>query len=214
MTQRLTQEQLSQIVTEVEGLQVRREAELDQQQIREILQELNLPPELLDEALIQLNRRQALEVQQRRNRWITSGVVAVVVVAMSATGFAYASTIFFMQQQNSALSGVSAQQDRITLVQNSSGDLKTISRQTNPEVLYRVTLKDTPLGKKLALSCNWIDPSGQIVKQNNYQTREINTSVWDTQCRYTINPAVTAGNWKVQMFLEGRQISDETFEVK
>lgn len=207
MTQRLTQEQLSQIVTEVEGLQVRREAELDQQEIREILQELNLPPDLLDEALIQLNRRQALEVQQHRSRWITSGVVAVVVVAI-------ASTIFFMQQQNSALSGVSAQQDRITLVQNSSGDLKTISRQTNPEVLYRVTLKDAPLGKKLPLSCNWIDPSGQIVKQNNYQTREINTSVWDTQCRYTINPAATVGNWKVQMFLEGRQISDETFEVK
>ncbi|MEH2157167.1 DUF3859 domain-containing protein [Nostoc sp.] len=207
MTQRLTQEQLSQIVTEVESLQVRREAELDQQQVREILQELNLPPELLDEALIQLNRRQALEVQQRRNRWITSGVVAVVVVAI-------ASTIFFMQQQNSVLSHVSAQQDGITLVQNSSGNLKTISRQNNPEVLYRVTLKDAPLGKKLALSCNWIDPSGQIVKQNNYQTREINTSVWDTQCRYIINPAATVGNWKVQMFLEGRQISDETFEVK
>lgn len=207
MTQRLTQEQLSQIVTEVEGLQVRREAELDQQQVREILQELNLPPELLDEALIQLNRRQALEIQQRRNRWITSGVVAAVAIAI-------ASTIFFMQQQNSVLSRVSAQQDRITLVQNSSGDLKTISRQSNPEVSYHVTLKDAPLGKKLALSCNWIDPSGQIVKQNSYQTREINTSVWDTQCRYTINPAATIGNWKVQMFLEGRQISDETFEVK
>ncbi|MCC5644471.1 DUF3859 domain-containing protein [Nostoc sp. CHAB 5824] len=207
MTQRLTQEQLSQIVTEVEGLQVRREAELDQQQVREILQELNLPPELLDEALIQLNRRQALEVQQNKNRWIISGVVAVVLVAI-------ASTIFFMQQQNSTLSRVSAQQDRLTVVENSSGDLKAISRQTNPEVSYRVTLKDAPLGKKLALSCNWIDPSGQIVKQNNYQTREINTSVWDTQCRYTINPAATVGNWKVQMFLEGRQISDETFEVK
>ncbi|MFN6466054.1 MAG: DUF3859 domain-containing protein [Nostoc sp. DedVER02] len=207
MTQRLTQEQLSQIVTEVEGLQVRREGELDQQQVKEILQELNLPPELLDEALIQLNRRQALEVQQRRNRWITSGVVAALVILS-------ASTIFFIQQQNSALSRVSAQQDRITLVSNTGGDLKTISRQTNPEVFYRVTLKDAPLGKKLALSCNWIDPSGQIVKQNNYQTREINTSVWDTQCRYTINSAATVGNWKVQMFLEGRQISDETFEVK
>ncbi|MFN6487224.1 MULTISPECIES: DUF3859 domain-containing protein [unclassified Nostoc] len=206
MTQRLTQEQLSQIVTEVENLQVRRDAELDQQQIREILQELNLPPELLDEALIQLNRRQALELQQRRNRWITFGVVAVVVVVI-------ASTIFFMQQQNSVLSRVSAQQDRITLVENSS-DVKTISRQTNPEVLYRVTLKNAPLGKKLALSCNWIDPSGQIVKQNNYQTREINTSVWDTQCRNIINSTATVGNWKVQMFLEGRQISDETFEVK
>ncbi|WP_373530398.1 hypothetical protein [Nostoc sp.] len=93
MTQRLTQEQLAQIVTEVGGLQVRRDAELDQQQVREILQELNLPPELLGEALIQLNRRQALEVQQRRNRWIASGVVAVVLVAI-------ASTIFFIQQQN------------------------------------------------------------------------------------------------------------------
>lgn len=138
---------------------------------------------------------------------ITSGVVAVVVVVI-------ASTIFFMQQQTSTLSRVSAQQGRITLVQNGGGDLKTVSRQTNPEVSYRVTLKDAPLGKKLALSCHWIDPSGQIVKQNNYQTREINTSVWDTQCRYTINPAATVGNWKVQMFLEGRQISDETFEVK
>ncbi|MEH2112064.1 DUF3859 domain-containing protein [Nostoc sp.] len=207
MAQRLTQEQLSQIVTEVQGLQLRRDAELDQQQVREILQELNLPPELLNEALIQLNRRQALEVQQRRNRWITFGVVAVVVVVI-------ASTIFFMQQQNSALSRVSAQQDRITLGQNSSENLKTISRQTNPEVLYHVTLKDAPLGKKLSLSCNWTDPSGQIVKQNNYQTREINTSVWDTQCRYTINSAANVGNWKVQMFLEGRQISDETFEVK
>ncbi|MBC1223406.1 DUF3859 domain-containing protein [Nostoc sp. UCD121] len=207
MTQRLTQEQLAQIVTEVEGLQVRREAELDQQQVREILQELNLPPELLDEALIQLNRRQALEVQQHRNRWITSGVVAFLVILS-------ASTIFFIQRQNSVLSRVSAQQDRITLVSNTGGDLKTISRQTNPEILYRVTLKDAPLGKKLALSCNWIDPSGQIARQNSYQTREINTSVWDTQCRYTINPAATVGNWKVQMLLEGRQISDETFEVK
>jgi hypothetical protein len=207
MTQRLTQEQLAQIVTEVEGLQVRREAELDQQQVKEILQELNLPPELLDEALIQLNRRQALEVQQRRNRWITSGVVAVLVILS-------ASTIFFIQRQNSALSRVSAQQDRITLVSNTGGDLKTISRQTNPEILYHVTLKDAPLGKKLALSCNWSDPSGQIVKQNSYKTREINTPVWDTQCRYTINPAATVGNWKVQMLLEGRQISDETFEVK
>lgn len=38
MTQRLTQEQLTQIVTEVEGLQIRQDAELDLQQVREILQ--------------------------------------------------------------------------------------------------------------------------------------------------------------------------------
>ncbi|MEH2071718.1 MAG: DUF3859 domain-containing protein [Nostoc sp.] len=206
MTPRLTQEELTQIVTEVESLQTRREGELDQEQVKEILQEMNLSPDLLDQAVIQLNRRQALSVQKRRNRWITSGVVALLAVVS-------ASTIFVMQQHNSALSRVSAQQDRITLMQNNSGDLKTISRQTNPEVFYRVTLKDAPLGQKLALSCNWIDPNGQIVKQNSYQTRAINTSVWNTQCRYTINSAATVGKWRVQMFLEGRKISDRTFEV-
>ncbi|WP_445632395.1 DUF3859 domain-containing protein [Nostoc sp. DSM 114161] len=206
MTPRLTQEELAQIVTEVESLQTRREAELDQQQVKEILQEMNLPPELLDEAIVQLNRRQALSVQQRQNRWITSGVVAFLAVVS-------ASTIFVMQQQNSALARVSAQQDRITLAQNNSSNLNTISRQSNPEVFYRVTLKDAPLGKKLALSCNWLDPNGQIVKQNSYQTRGINTSVWNTQCRHTINSDATVGKWQVQMFLEGRQISDETFQV-
>ncbi|MEA5549872.1 DUF3859 domain-containing protein [Anabaena cylindrica UHCC 0172] len=205
MNQRLTQEQLNQIIAEVQGLQSRRETELDQQQVREILQDLNLAPELLDEALIQLRRRQALEVQQRRNKLIIFGVVAAVIVII-------ASTIFFNQQQTSLLANVSAQQDRITLADNTN--LKTISRQTNPEVFYRVALKDAPIGNKLSLACNWINPSGQIVKQNKYQTREVKTSVWDTYCRYTINSAAPVGNWQVEMFLEGRKISDETFVVK
>jgi hypothetical protein len=122
-------------------------------------------------------------------------------------------TIFLHQQQGALLANVSAQQDRITLESN-NGNLKNISRQSNAELFYRVTLKDAPIGKKLSLSCNWIDPSGQVVKQNNYQTREIQTSVWDTFCRYSINSTATVGNWQVEMFLEGRKISEETFVVQ
>ncbi|MBD2692199.1 DUF3859 domain-containing protein [Anabaena catenula] len=206
MNQRLTQEQLNQIIAEVQGLQLRQEAELDQQQVKDILQELNLAPELLDEALIQLGRRQALEVQQRRNKLIGFGVAGAVILGIALT-------IFFHQQQGSLLANVSAQQDRITLESN-NGNLKNVSRQSNAELFYRVTLKDAPIGKKLDLSCNWIDPSGQLVKQNNYQTREVTTSVWDTFCRYTINSTATAGNWKVEMFLDGRKISDETFVLQ
>ncbi|MFM5942141.1 MAG: DUF3859 domain-containing protein, partial [Dolichospermum sp.] len=66
MNQPLNQEQLNQIIAEVQGLQLRQEAELNQQQVKEILQDLNLPPELLDEALIQVRRKQALQVQERR----------------------------------------------------------------------------------------------------------------------------------------------------
>ncbi|MBD2388031.1 DUF3859 domain-containing protein [Cylindrospermum sp. FACHB-282] len=207
MTQRLTQKQLTQIIAEVQGLQIRREGELDQEQVKEILQELNLPPELLDEALIQLRRRQGLEVKQRRSIWLISVVVAGLVVAI-------ASTIYFNQQRTAVLSRVSTQRDRISLISDDGSSLKAISRQTNPEVFYRVTLKDAPIGQKLSLSCMWIDPTGQIVKENTYQTREINTNVWDTHCRYRINSAAPVGDWTVKMFLEGRMISDETFEVK
>jgi hypothetical protein len=206
MNQRLTQEQLNQIIAEVQGLQLRQEAELDQQQVKDILQDLNLAPELLDEALIQVRRKQALAVQQRRNKLIGFGVAAAVIIGI---GF----TVFFNQQQSSLLANVSAQQDRITLESN-NGNLKNISRQANSELFYRVTLKDAPIGKKLNLSCNWIDPSGQIVKQNNYQTREVKTSIWDTFCRYSINSTAPVGNWKVEMFLEGRKISEEPFVVQ
>ncbi|MEY3334170.1 MAG: DUF3859 domain-containing protein [Cuspidothrix sp.] len=205
MNQRLTQEQLNQIIAEVQGLQLRQEVEFDQQQIQEILQELNLPPELLDEAVIQLRRRQALEVEQRRNKMIIAGVFATVIIAMG--GF-----FFVNQQQSSLVANVSVQQDKITLADNRT--LPIIDRQSNPELFYRITLKDAPIGKKLSLTCNWIDPSGQIVKQNNYQTREIKTSIWDTYCRYTINSTANVGNWKVETLLEGRKISEETFIVK
>ncbi|MDB9449811.1 DUF3859 domain-containing protein [Dolichospermum circinale] len=206
MNQRLTQEQLNQIIAEVQGLQLRQEAELDQQQVKDILQDLNLAPELLDEALIQVRRKQALEVQQRRNKLIGFGVAAAVIIGI---GF----TVFFNQQQGSLLANVSAQQDRITLESNNE-NLKNISRSANSELFYRVTLKDAPIGKKLNLSCNWIDPSGQIVKQNNYQTREVKTSIWDTFCRYSINSTAPVGNWKVEMLLENRKISEEIFVVQ
>ncbi len=206
MTQRLTQEQLSQIIAEVQGLQLRRESELDQQQVKEILQELNLSPEYLDEAMIQLSRRQALEVEQKRNRWIVSGVVAALVVVI-------ASGIILYQQQGSLLSRISSQQDRITLASGNGENLKAISRQVNPEVYYRVTLKDAPLGQKLNLSCNWIDPSGKTIKQNSFTTKAVTTAVWDTRCRYTFPPSSSVGNWKVQMLLEGRLITEEQFTV-
>lgn len=205
MNQRITQEQLNQIISEVQGLQLRQEAEFDQQQIQQILQELNLPPELLDEALIQLRRRQALEVQQRRNKLIAFGVVGAIMITVG-------SLVFFNQQQASLLANVSAQQDKITLADEV--DIKTVSRQANGEVFYRVTLKDAPIGKKLSLSCNWIDPSGKIVKQNAYDTKDITTSIWNTHCKYTINSTAPVGNWQVEMLLDGRKISEEIFVVQ
>jgi hypothetical protein len=207
MENRLTQTQLEQIVAEVGRLSNVREAELSSEEVTQILQELGLPPELLNEALIQLQRREALAQQQRRNRWIAGGLAAAAVGAIAITGF-------YIYQNQQAIDRVSIQQNRITSVQDDGGNLTVISRQNNPEIFYRVTLKDAPIGKKLSLSCDWIDPSGQIVKQNRYQTREIDKPIWNTQCRYQIGTAATTGNWQVKMFLENRAIGSASFQVK
>lgn len=207
MENRLTETQLTQIVAEVERLSRLRQSQLDSEEVKGILQELNLPPELLDEAVIQLQRRKALAVQQR-NRWIV-GVLAVVVGAIPI-----ALTGFYIYQNEQAIDRVSVQQNRITLVQDRGDNLTVISRQNNPEIFYRVTLKDAPIGKKLSLSCDWIDPRGQVVKQNRYQTREIDKSIWNTRCRYQIGNAAATGNWQVKMFLKNRAIGSASFQIK
>lgn len=204
--ERLTQEQLAQIVAEVGRLQQKREAEVDETQVKQILEELNLSPELLEEATLQVKRRQALEVEQRRNRWIMGGV-ALAIVGVLATGG------YFYQQHNTEIARVSAQQNRVTLAQDDV-NLNVVNRLSNPEVYYRVTLKDAPVGKKLSLSCDWIDPSGQTVKQTPFETKEIKTPIWDTRCRYIFGASAPVGTWQVRMFLEGHPLSDSKFEVR
>lgn len=207
MDKRLTQDQLAQVVGEVERLSQRRDAELDRAQVQQILEELNLSPDLLDDALVQISRREALEVQQRRNRWIAVGIVAVLVGAIATT------TLFFQQQQQ-AYSRISTVQSRLTLTQDNGNNIGTIDRQTNPKVYYRVTLKDAPIGKKLSLTCDWIDPKGQVVHQNRYETRQIDKAVWPTYCYYQLGAAATAGNWQVQMSVGDRPLSSTSFTVK
>lgn len=206
MNNRLTETQLTQIVGEVERLSQLREAEFDSEQVKQILQELSLPPELLDEALVQLRRREALEIQQRRNRWIAAGAIGTLVVAI-------AGTTVFIQQNQQALQNVSTVQSQITF-ESGSSSLAEINRQASPEVYYRVTLKDAPIGKKLSLHCDWINPNGQVIHQNQWQTRTIDKAVWPTHCHYQFNPAAATGSWKVQMTLGDRTLSTNSFQVK
>ncbi len=207
MNNRLTQAQLSQIVGEVERLSQRRDDELDPEQVKQILQELSLPPELLDEALVQIRRREALAVRQQRNRWIAGGVIASLVVAI-------AGMTVFIQQNQEAIQNVSTAQSQITLTQDGSSSIGEVNRQASPLIYYRVTLKDAPIGKKLSLSCDWIDPSGQVVHQNRWETQTIDKAVWATHCRYQFNPAAAPGNWKVQMSVGERTLSTTSFTVK
>ena len=210
MNDRLTEAQMAQVVAEVERLSQRRDAEYKPEQIKESLAELNLPPELLQHAMVQLRRKEALEVQKRRNRWILGGVVVALVGAI-------ATTAVYVQNQNrveNAIANISASNSLVTLTQNGGSSTNQIARQSNPRVYYRVTLQNVPIGEKLALTCDWIDPSGNIAHQSRYQTRQIDKSVWPTYCYHQLNSGSPAGTWKVQMLVGNQTLSSSRFDVK
>jgi hypothetical protein len=204
MEQRLTTQQLEQIVGEVGRLAYRQQAELDRSQVQEILQELNLPPELLDDAMIQVQRKEALVKEQKRNRGIAIAGVSLIAIALIGNSW-------LLQNQAAKLTKIYVTQDRITLVQNGE-NLTKISKGT--EIAYRVTLSNAPIDQKLNLTCNWLDPQGQVSHINHYDTKNITTSIWNTTCRYQIPASANAGNWNVQILTGDRLLKQTSFEVK
>ncbi len=207
METRLTQAQLAQVVAEIDKLSNQRDLELGTDQVREILRELNLPDELLEDAIAQMHRREALEKQQRRNRLIAISST-VVVISTIALG------VLFQQNRQRQNAQVVATEDRIALSKKGGDSLTQVNRQINPRIYYQVTLKNAPIGSQLSLQCDWINPSGQIVRQNKYQTRTVDTAVWNTNCFYDLGSASPPGNWEVRMSLDGRAIGTEPFVVK
>ncbi len=207
METRLTQAQLAQVVAEIDKLSRQRESELAPDQVREILRELNLPDELLEDAIAQMHRREALEKEQRRNKWIA---IASAAVAISAIAIG----IVFGQNQRQKIAGVASTEDRISLSKKGGNSLSQVNRQINPRIYYQVTLKNAPIGSQLALQCDWVNPNGQIVHQNRFKTRTVETAVWNTNCFYDLGSAAQPGNWEVRMSLDGRAIGSEPFVVK
>jgi hypothetical protein len=122
METRLTQTQLAQVIAEIDKLSQQRELELAPDQVREILRELNLPDELLEDAIAQMRRREALEQQQRRNRWIAIATTAAVI---SAIGIG----ILFGQNLQQQTDRVVGDQDRIALSKTDGEGVTQVNRQ-------------------------------------------------------------------------------------
>jgi hypothetical protein len=204
MEQRLTTQQLDRIVGEVGRMANRQADELDRSEVQKILQELNLPPELLDEAMIQVQRKDALEREQKRNRGLAiAGVTALVIMGVGIGILA--------QNRASSIAKVTASQDRITLAQDGGENLQAVSRGS--ALTYRVTLNDAPVGDKLSVTCNWLNPGGKVAHTNRFETKNITTPVWNTQCRYQMPIGADAGAWKVQILVGDKLVEQAPFDA-
>lgn len=205
MSDRLTQAQLQKLVAEVTRLQHRQQDELEPAQVREILQELNLSPSLLPDAMVQLQRREALEAQQQQRRWLIGGAIAAFLLVVSGA------TAFLTYQQQT-LSRIAAQSDQLVLQQDLGRPLRSVTRPAN--LMYQITLEQAPIGQTLALRCDWVDPAGRVVRQNRYTTKVITTDIWLTRCQHDLDTNDTPGRWTVKLFQGDRPLSDATFEVR
>jgi hypothetical protein len=210
MEKRLSHDEVGKVVAELTRLAQQREDEerqtLDRQQVALVLKELSLPVDLLDDAMEQLKRREALEREQKRKKRIYIAVAAAVFAVILLISVS-------MWRSSAAYDRISADQSRITRTVDDGGNLEKVSR-AGDEVFFRVTLKDVPTGENLPLRCNWIDPGGNIFKQNSYSTQETTASVWPTQCKCQIGPSAPRGTWRVEMLLGDRTLSSTTFDVE
>ncbi|MCS6781620.1 MAG: hypothetical protein RMI89_03910 [Gloeomargarita sp. SKYBB_i_bin120] len=205
MTERLTREQLNQLIAEVQRIADRQLDTIGLAQAREILRELNLPDDLLEEALLQIRRRQAAKQQQLLNRLVVGGVALFLAVAIG--GYVY-----LERRKESLIANVRSQAAQVTLAQRPEQPVQVVMRPS--EVVYRVTLVNAPVGQKLPMACDWVNPQGTVVHQNRYQTKQISTPLWNTRCRYRLSTADATGLWTVRMYVKDRLVSTTSFEVR
>ncbi len=200
-------EELKLIISEIERLSSSKESQIDRQQLTEIITELNLPIELLDEAILAVERNKNL-AQKRKKLMLISAALSVLVVL----GISY--PIIRWQKYQEALAKMMAIDSRITLEEDNKQNLEIINREDSPRLHFRVTFKDTPVGQPLSLGCDWINSQGEIIHQNRYQTRPVEKEIWHTRCRYRIGNNSVPGTWQVQMFSGDRLLREQTFQVE
>lgn len=207
MNNQISDEQLQKIIVEVQKISQQPEEKLTREQVKDILQQINLSPDLLDEAMAQITRKEALVKQQKRLFSLMLGAILIIIGGISVGLFLY-------QNKQASLAQIDVYETRLTLSNDNGDNLQKIDKQTNPEIYYRVTLKQTPIGDKLKLQCDWIDPNGNIAHQNNYETKIIDKQIWTTYCRNQFNNSSITGNWQVEMKLDNRVLSETNFEIK
>ncbi len=204
---KIKKSELDLIIAEIERLSQQKEQEINRQELIEILQELSLPIDQLDEALLIIKKKQTANRNKKKISFI------FVLFFIGFIGYIAYENISWKNHQK-ALHNMIAIDGRITLEEDNKNNLEIINRQDSPRLHFRVTFKNTPVGKPLLLGCDWINSQGQIIHQNRYQTRPVEKDIWHTRCRYRIGKTSIPGTWQVKMFSGDRLLRSQTFQVK
>jgi hypothetical protein len=140
--------------------------------------------------------------------WLAAGLV--VVAALAIGGYLWLDSV----REAEELSTVTADPGRLTLAADDGGNLTNIAVRSSPEIFYRVTLRQAPIGRRLGLTCDWIAPNGQTLHRNYYRTQTIDKAIWPTYARWRLGAAAPLGQWTVRLSLGDREIGSTRFIVE
>ena len=141
-------------------------------------------------------------------------IVGVLVVGAIAVLLAWSAWSASTAPTEAELAKVTAVESRLTLERDEAVSLTEIVRGDRPEVWFRVTLNHVPRGKQLHLHCDWTAPGGQVMHQNDYETRPIDKDLWPTHARCRFGPASATGQWRATLTLSGRVLASAALDVR
>lgn len=137
----------------------------------------------------------------------------VVLIFLALTVISSWGTLRWIRGKNAAIDRVSLAQARLTLAQDHGEDLNEIQSGSSPTLLfYRVTLSNVPLGEKLSLHCDWVDPQGILASRRTYEM-VVTSETWKADCKAEFSPDSATGAWTVQMYLQRRKLSQKSFRI-
>lgn len=200
-------ERLPEVVAEVDRLAQRDRDVLDPKEARAILAEVGLPPELLEEAQLELRRRD--EEKARRRRLLGIGLAAALVIAGGATAW-----VVSTRGRDAALAQTTGARSTLVDERTPGKDVSSARRAETPTLRLEVELARAPRGAEIALACNWTGPGGTVQHQNTWKTKPVDRDPWPTHCRFTVPSNAETGQWRVKMTQDGREIATRDMAIE
>ncbi len=184
--QRLTDEEFEEVVEVIAKNEAHAGSGVSRDDAREVLRELDLPPDKLDDAAVLVRQRRdaaALEKSKKKRALLLgAGVLAVVLTAGVGLGL-------WKQAQAAKVAGITAA-DPVLSVEAE-------------QLRLSAKLMSAPRGESVPMSCAWIGADGALLHENAWQTKPVSHDAWETHCVFQNPPE----HVKVAMKAHGRVVA-------
>jgi hypothetical protein len=187
--QRLTDEELEDVVEEIAKDEARAGDGVSFDQAREALRELDLPADKLDEAALKVRQRReaAALAKKEKKRLLLSVAAGVAVLVAAVAGFA---------------SWRSAQAEKVAAITATS----PVLTEEAGRLRLSAKLMSAPKGESVPMTCTWSGESGALLHENAWQTKPVSHDAWETHCVLPSAPE----HVKVAMKAHGRVVAESS----